>query len=273
MTPIVDAHVHLWDVERMSIPWFRDDLRLPRSVTASELRGALAETDVRSVLAVQAADTLGEARWLLSEVSSLPASRVVLQYEPHDQEWSGATGAAIEESGGRVAGMRVAAPAARADLADVPHLERLAEGLAETGRVMEVLIRAEQLPAVRRLAERHPSLAIVVCHLGLGWAEPTRRWRDDLRSLVDLPAVVAKFSGVARTPGDTRRLRSLFADAEAAVGVDRLMFGSDWPMSSRVLPYRDLIRLTAEAVGELDAVGARAFWSGTAARTYSLASS
>ncbi len=80
---IVDAHVHLWDVDAVPIPWFRDDLGLPRHAAAADLGRELTDAGVSSAIAVQAADTVAEAEWLTATAARDPyVRRVVLQYTP-----------------------------------------------------------------------------------------------------------------------------------------------------------------------------------------------
>ena len=76
----------------------------------------------------------------------------------------------------------------------------------------------------------------------------------------------AKFSGLTTAPDDHERLAALVATASDAFGEHRLMFGSDWPMSARVVPY-------ARLIDDIDrAWGARpdAFWGATAIALYRL---
>ncbi|MFB2579709.1 amidohydrolase [Herbiconiux sp. P15] len=272
-TPLVDAHIHLWDLERMHLSWFSPQLGLPSRVTIGDL-GLASGARPSAAVAVQAGDTVNEARWLLDHAATdghglVPA--VVLQYEA-SAGWAGVVQPLLEaDKGGapRIAGLRVPTPQGAADLSDIAGLDLLAERLAATGRVLELLIRPEQLTAVGDLASRHPHLTIVVCHLGLGRGEPDGAWRRALESLTAHGSVLAKFSGVHRpVQDDDERLRTIAATAFAALGPDRLLFGSDWPMSRRVAPYDEIVARTAAALPRLDAEESVAFWAGTATRAY-----
>ena len=57
--------------------------------------------------------------------------------------------------------------------------------------------------------------------------------------------------------------------AKEAFGADRLMFGSDWPMSTLTGPYSEILEKTAFSVGDLTDAEAHAFWSGNVERRYS----
>ncbi|MBW9092677.1 amidohydrolase family protein [Microbacterium jejuense] len=316
---IVDAHIHLWDLSRFSLSWFRDDMGLPReaspeafhSSTASpveragtlRLAGARSATDSRdetpqadldtppvafplverarnerdetpqadlethhatTAIAVQAGDTLPEMQWLLKVAATDPRVRaVVLQYVPGPEGWAGLATSVLND---RVHGIRVATPGGAADLSDVPGLDALCSGAGESGRVVEFLVRPAQLDAVARVAARHPHTRFVLCHLGLGAGVPTPEWEGSLRRVAAQPHTAAKFSGLVTGVEDHARLAALAATASTLLGADRLMFGSDWPMSSRVTSYARLVDDVAIAWGDRP----DAFWGATAAETYGL---
>ncbi|MGF0115207.1 amidohydrolase family protein [Promicromonospora sp. Marseille-Q5078] len=279
---LVDAHVHLWDTGATRISWFRDDLGLPPRVGPEDLAAAVATAPVpvRAAVAVQAADTEQEARWLAGQAAEhgpLPGP-LVLQYDARPDvpgAWAGTAQAVIDDSaavGTRVAGIRLAVPGGAADLSDVAGLDALCDGLAATGRVLETLVRPEQLPAVAALAARHPDLDVVVCHLGLGRGAPDRSWRAALAELAARARAHAKLSGLhAAAPDDAARVATAVRAAVDLLGPDRLLFGSDWPMSARVAPYAETVARTARALPRLDDAAAVAVWHGTGARLYGVA--
>ncbi|MFJ3491050.1 amidohydrolase family protein [Leifsonia aquatica] len=266
----IDAHVHVWDLERFGLSWFRPELGLPRAADVRDLAVAAGEAAtpagrVTGAIAVQAADTVEEAQWLSGLRDPLLAG-VVLQYDPEDRP-----DRARSELAGRVRGVRVAVPARRPDLADVAGVDALCERIGRAHGVVEFLVRAEQLPAVAGIAARHPRTQIVVCHLGLGAAEPDDSWEAGLRAVAAQSNAAAKASGLvtAADPAGDRLARAL-AVAVDALGPERLLFGSDWPMSARIAPYAAVVDRTAAALPRLGASGDEAFWGGTARRIYRL---
>ncbi|MGN6221943.1 MAG: amidohydrolase family protein [Microbacterium sp.] len=278
---IVDAHVHLWDLSRFSLSWFRDDLGLPRVASPESFREAatspveraqpdetpqadLATRPVITAIAVQAGDTLPEMRWLLEVAATDPVARaVVLQYVPAPAGWAGLATTVLND---RVRGIRVATPGGAADLSDLPALDALCEGAAASGRVIEWLVRPAQLDAVASVAVRHPDTRFVLCHLGLGAGEPTPKWEDSLRRVAAAPNVFAKFSGLVTGGDDDSRLAALAATASTLFGTDRLMFGSDWPMSARAAPHVQLVDRVERAWGSRS----DGFWAAVARETYGI---
>lgn len=263
---IVDAHVHLWDADAVPIPWFRDDLDLPRHAAAADLGTALTDAGVSSAIAVQAADSVAEATWLTATAArDAFVRRVVLQYAPSPGHSVGATAVALSPA---VVGVRAAVPQFAADLSDVDGLDALTERLGATARTLELLIRPDQLPAAAALSRRHPDTAIVVCHLGLGARTADSAWRSALAEAASAPGVSAKVSGldlVARGEDESRDVLRL---AFELFGAERLLFGSDWPMSARTSTYAEVLAATRAALPRLSPSEAQAFWSATTDRLY-----
>jgi len=261
---IVDAHVHVWDATAFPIPWLRDGMGLPAVASPADYRAAAETCGIVSAVAVQVADSVAEARWLSAVTDAdVVLSGAVLQYEPAPGRAFGATA----DGGARFAGIRAAVPQRADDLSDVPGLDDLAAALGASGRVLELLIRPEQLGGAAALAERHPSTPVVICHLGLGFADATDEWVAGLGALAAQPNAHAKFSGLVSPSRTDAHLSHLADIALAAFGPERLMFGSDWPLSARVADYPRLLTRVRRAVP--DAAGA-AFWHGTADRLYGL---
>ena len=103
------------------------------------------------------------------------------------------------------------------------------------------------LALVPRLMHRHPSLRLVIDHLGKppvgGDASQFEEWSRLLRGAAASPRVAAKLSGLASAVGapdgwTVDDLRPIVGEAVAAFGPDRLMYGGDWPVSNLAGGYR-----------------------------------
>ena len=155
-----------------------------------------------------------------------------------------------------------------------PGYVRGARMLGELGLVCDLCVRLEQVAAVPRLARACPDTAVVLEHLGkpdLG-RPPAAYWLRAVEELAALPNVTAKLSVTVHSAADP----PLGVDAVApfvhhlqeCLGPDRLMFGSNWPVSTAVIGYREWVAMLRELVGDDQRI-----WSGTARRVYGLAGS
>ncbi|MER7900444.1 amidohydrolase family protein [Streptomyces sp. NPDC096046] len=131
-----------------------------------------------------------------------------------------------------------------------PDVRRGLAAVADAGLVYDLVVLPHQLPACVRAADDLPGLTFVLDHLGKppiasGALEP---WASGLRALAALPNTVAKLSGLI-TEADlaswtVEDLRPYADVALQAFGPERLMHGSDWPVSTLAVPYGDTPDLT-----------------------------
>ena len=135
------------------------------------------------------------------------------------------------------------------------------------GCCSSLLISPEQLPEAAALAQRCPTLPVVVDHLANAARPGTdlAAWRRALTQLARAPLAVAKLSGLGTDEGTAV---TLAGDARAVLGADRLLWGSDWPVLLLRDDYRgERARLDRLLAGWTPAERA-AVLGGTAARVY-----
>lgn len=268
---IHDAHVHLWDTSRFELPWLAAVPELAPRYTAADLRAAIGDVPVGGAVTVQAGESAAEAAWLMGETDAR-STRVVLQYAPSASGWLGAVHPVVDQLRRLPAGVRLPVHRRAADWTDLEGLGALLAEMEKRGLVLELLLRPDQLAVVDELAARHPRLPVVLCHLGLATAAPTPDWRASLARLARRATVRAKVSGLFSSPGtaggDAPRVRDAVSAAMDALGPRRLMFGSDWPMSTRVGPYAEVVERTALSFPELSRDEATAIWRRNAEDVY-----
>jgi L-fuconolactonase len=130
------------------------------------------------------------------------------------------------------------------------------------------------LSATAELAAAIPELTIVVDHLG---KPPHGRpefpqWRAVLADVAARPNTVAKVSGlqVPGLPFTADVLRPAWDAALELFGPDRLIWGSDWPMTLLTAGYAGTWEVLSGLVGELTAAEQAKILAGTATRVYRL---
>ncbi|GGO67158.1 hypothetical protein GCM10010910_28300 [Microbacterium nanhaiense] len=116
-----------------------------------------------------------------------------------------------------------------------------ARTLAAEGLAFDACVRWTQLADAAALAAAAPELRIVLDHVGkLPVSPATRgdgdvaRWADGIRRIAERPRVHCKLSGLPAESSDdwTGDALTPFLDvALEAFGPDRLIYGSDWPVS------------------------------------------
>jgi L-fuconolactonase len=147
--------------------------------------------------------------------------------------------------------------------------------LAAAGLNFDVVALPHQLPAVVTAARAVPELTFVINHLGGPSAGPGQEatagpWAAAIRGLAALPNVTCKLSGVPDGLARASDLRPYCETVLAAFGPGRLMFGSDWPVSTLAAPYRQVCDMYRELTAQLSPAEQDAIFDGTARRVYRL---
>jgi L-fuconolactonase len=120
-----------------------------------------------------------------------------------------------------------------------------------------------------------PELTFVLDHLGgppagPGQGDTAGPWAAAIRDLAALPNVTCKLSGAHTSPASASGLRPYYETVLAVFGPGRLMFGSDWPVSTLAAPYSQVCDVYRELTAGLAAADQDAIFEHTARRVYRL---
>jgi L-fuconolactonase len=156
-----------------------------------------------------------------------------------------------------------------------PAVLRGLHALAAEGLGFDLVTLPHQLPAAVTAARSVPELTFVLDHLGgppagSGQGATAGPWASAIRGLAALPNVTCKLSGVHTSPARASGLRPYYETVLAAFGPDRLMFGSDWPVSTLAATYRQVCDVYRELTAGLSAAERSAIFELTARRVYRL---
>jgi L-fuconolactonase len=278
---IIDAHHHVWDLTVRPQTWISGEALQPlnRSFSADDLAPDARAAGVTATVVVQTVTLPEETPELLALAATGELIAGVVGWTDLTAPDISATLAALrEQPGGQyLVGIRHQVQ----DEPDPQWLRRpeVWRGLiavAQAGLVYDLVVKPEQLPAAVAAATDLPGLTFVLDHLGkppvaTGALEP---WADHVRKLALLPNTVCKLSGLLTeaSPGAWRidDLRP-YADAVLdAFGPQRLLYGSDWPVSTLEAGYSDTIRITDQLTDALSADEKDAVFRRNAARIYGL---
>jgi L-fuconolactonase len=140
----------------------------------------------------------------------------------------------------------------------------------------DLLLYVKHLRHVPTLAARLPSLPMVIDHL----AKPGIRehrvddWLPFFKAAAVFPNVYCKLSGLV-TEADWGRwtaqdLKPYVQAALDAFGLERCLFGSDWPVCELAATYEQVHDALLEALGPLTDSERAMIFGGTAIRFYGL---
>jgi L-fuconolactonase len=276
MSRRIDAHLHFWQLDRGDYGWLTPALApLWHDFLPADSLPLLDDRGIDAVIAVQAAPSLAETRFLLD----------LARQQPRIEGVVGWVDMAASDAADRIAELAQdpVLKGIRPMLQDLPADDWMLEpalgpafaALIRHGLRFDALVKPRHLPHLLRLVDRYPELPLVVDHgakpdVAAGaWAP----WRDLLRPIAAAPQVHCKLSGLVTEAGPGAGRAAL--DPYAAVlldlfGADRLMFGSDWPVVTQRMGYADWHGLASELTGGLDPDERDAIFGGTACRFYGL---
>ena len=256
---MIDSHIHLWGVEVAAAAWLAGDRTAPirRPFELAEYAAAAGSGwhEVDGVIVVTAEQSAAETARLVTSCAQEPLVRGVVG-------WADLTGDIDAADLAGLVGIRHSVISEKPGWLRRPDVRAGIARYAESGLTLELLIAARDLDDVPACAAEHPSLTIVIDHLGdpNGASAP---WRSRVRALAPYSNVRMKLSGDGVTP-------TALEVALDALGPGRLMIGSDWPVSSLRTPL-DVELSTLIALLDLLSDAERAsVLTGTAVDSYRL---
>ncbi len=275
----VDTHQHFWNLETGEYPWLTPEAGpLFRTYEPEELEPQLRAAGIDATVLVQAADSYEDTDAMLRQAERYPWIGAVIGWVPLLRPTEAA--AALDRYMGH------------AKFRGIRHLihdesdpnwvlqDQVLEGLqalADRKLIFEVVaVFPNHLKHVPTLAQRFPDLTLVIDHLAkppikAGVMEP---WATQLAEAARYPNVHAKISGL-NTAADPEHwsaddLKPYIDHAINVFGVDRLMFGSDWPVCLLAGDYARVWAETNRALAEHSTDQIAAILGGTAERVYKL---
>ncbi len=257
--PVIDPHIHLWDLSMDRHPWLRptggaiqalgDLAPIRRNYLIDDYRRDAANQNVVASLHIEAAwdradDSLAEIEWLETLDKS---SGVAIRYIGFADLAASGAGSVLDRLSEvrRCVGVRqmlswhptepARSFAPRPGISDEPDFRRGVTLLARHDQILELMLYPYQAQEVARLARDFPDQTFIVNHCGSPIdrdSDGMARWREGLKLLGSAPNVNIKVSALtAYDPSPTpESLREVALHCIDCFGVDRSMFGSDFPV-------------------------------------------
>jgi predicted TIM-barrel fold metal-dependent hydrolase len=287
---IADSHHHLWDLRVNRYPWLEgvagEAGALPRTYIVDDILADAAGLPLVASVHVEAAhdrsDQIRETRWLQAQADAtgfptaivpaavLEAADVADALERH-----------LEHDAVRGIRQMLDRDPATGDSQATTLMtdDRWRHGLkrlAPLGLSFDLQVLPSQLPEAARLAADFDETVFVLNHGGYHVAaspEQYRLWRHGIGLLARQPNVVVKASGYDAVdptwaaPGYADYVNTLLE----AFGVDRVLFGSNFPVDGLTTTYGALVSATLDATSGLSVDEQDRFFFRNTVRIYRLA--
>jgi L-fuconolactonase len=240
---IIDTHTHFYDPTRpQGVPWpGKDDKLLYRPVLPAEFKKLAAPHGITGTVVVEASSWVEDNQWLLDMAKDEPfIVGVVGRLLPDDADFEKHLKRFARNP--RFCGIRWNEAEARAAIKDDAKLARI-KALTDADLSLDLNGGAETFRAAAEVAKKLPNLRIIVNHVGnplIDGKGPPDEWRKAIAVGGEAGKNVwCKLSGLVdgtrrreqKAPTDLAFYRPVLDAVWAAFGSERLVFGSNWPVS------------------------------------------
>jgi len=277
MAARIDSHQHFWLYNVEDYGWMAGD-RSPLQVDfmPPDLQPLLTDSGIDGTVAVQARQVLGETEFLLALADQFELIQGVVGWvdmRAEDVE------AQLEPfaSHPRLVGLRhiVHDEADDRFMLGGNFLRGLAALKAYDLRY-DLLLYPKHIPIAIDVVKQFPEQPFVLDHIAKPFIKDgvIGAWEDDIRTLASFDNVWCKVSGMvteaawgAWTHDDFKPYLDIVFDS---FGVNRLMFGSDWPVCTLSGSYGEVVGIVENYIAALSADEQAAVMGGNAAEFYGL---
>jgi len=232
---VVDSHVHFWEPAELRYPWLDGISALKRSFLPCDY-----PDDVDAMVFVEANCAANEGADEVAFVERLGESRIAgtVAYVDLLDETHRAPALDHLSATPGVIGVRHNIQGTPTGTCLDPRFVRGVRDVGARGYVFDLCATADQLGDVVQLVEQCPETRLVLDHCG----KPSVRtdafddWARDLGRIASFANVSCKLSGLlTEARADQRNAQALAPYAHHVMecfGATRLLYGSDWPVST-----------------------------------------
>ena len=275
---IIDCHTHFYDPTRAAgVPWPPKNSTLYRTVLPRHLKELKTFRPVTGTVVVEASPWVEDNAWLLELANDDPFIVGIVGNltpgEPRFKDHLRRFASNELYRGIRISEKLLSRLLSTEDLTDL-------KLLVEHDLELDVNGGPSTPGVIAKLAGKLPALRIVQNHVGnvtITSAPPPKDWQTNIQAAARHKNVYCKISalveGAARVrktdvPTDLDFYRPYIDVVWDAFGDDRVIYGSNWPVSERAASYETLQRLVHEYASEKGALAMQKFFALNAKSAY-----
>lgn len=275
----IDSHQHFWQYNEVDYVWMGEvHNAIKKNFLPDDLQPLLKENNLDGSIAVQARQTIAETNFLLGLASNNSIIKGVVGWLPLcETDVEGMIEKYAAEK--NIVGFRHVIHDEPDDLFILrKDFNNGIKCLKHHSLCYDILIFEKHLPQAIKFVDQHPEIKMVIDHIAkprISNSKFDHTWAENIKQLSARENVTCKLSGMVTEvidgKWDKALLQPYFDIVLEAFGPDRLMFGSDWPVSILGGSYSQIVKLAEALTSHLSPSEADFFWYKTATAAYGLA--
>lgn len=273
---IIDAHQHFWQYDAVKNNWINDDMKiLQQDYMPKDLLPVLNDLQVAGCMAVQADQSMVETHFLLALAKNNHFIKGVIG-------WVDLLNPTIDieleqlSKEDKLKGFRHLLQAEDANFMLSNHFLYGIGLLEKYGFTFDLLIYPHQMDTTYSLVEKFPGICFVLDHM----AKPNIKnasidtWKKSIKKLAQLPNVYCKISGLVTEANwsqwTSASLRPYLDIVIENFGLNRCMFGSDWPVCLLASSYENWLSVVKQYFSQFSLTEQAAFFAINCEKCYHL---
>jgi L-fuconolactonase len=273
----IDAHQHFWQFDPVRDAWINEDMQaIRRNFMPQDLWPTLQQHGFDGCVVVQSDQQEEENTFQLSNAAGNPFIKGVVG-------WTNLMDPQVEDrlqcysQHEKMKGFRhVLQGEPMRDYMLQPAFKQGIGLLAKYGFTYDILVFPDQLPFVETFVSAFPNQPFVIDHLAKPYIKDQSidTWKQQMQAIARHPNVYCKVSGMV-TEADWQRwkkedFRPYLDVVTEAFGIDRLLYGSDWPVCLVAASYAQMLDIVTTYFASCSPAEQALFFGGNACRFYHL---
>lgn len=273
----IDSHQHFWLYHPDTHEWITEDMNVIRkNFLPNDISYSLKKQGIDGAVAVQASQTLAENDFLLELASAYALIKGVVGWVDFEDSNLEQQLKQYKEIPLMKGFRHIIEGESDPDFLIRDFFLKAMELLTQYGFTYDLLVKPIHFESTLSCVRQNPNLKFVLDHI----AKPDLKekkieeWKPFIQELSRFPNVHCKISGLVTEaewhqwePNDFEDCMSFALDS---FGVDRLMYGSDWPVCLLSSSYEDWTGLCKTFTKQWSEQDQAKFWGGNAVKFYNL---
>ena len=272
----IDSHQHFWKYSKKKHAWINEEMKVLQSdFLPKDLKPLLDDSNIGGCVAVQADQSLAENKFLLGLAKKNDWIQGVVG-------WVDLNSHSVEsdlekyKSESKFVGVRHILQDEEADFMLTKSFNRGVSALKYYDLTYDVLIYENQMEAAIEFVRRHPYTRMVLDHMAKPLIKEglTSPWEKYLKEMGQMENLFVKMSGWSTeadwgkwTPEDIAPYLEICLES---FGPERIMYGSDWPVSNLATEYSEVVGVVENFISTLSVDEQDAIFGNNAMEFYSL---